>query len=476
MKKFIVASITAVRRLLSFMVEHGQFLKLVLGRAVAIAIILGMGYGISYKLIISRKPPEQVQAVERPLRVEAIRAIVEDVPVTIKGYGEVRVRDTVSIAAEVSGTIVAIHPRLEVGEVIPKGEILFQIDARDYNARVQEASATVSMLGHTVERLKQQYVIDEARLKTLQRTRELARAEYERIKRLYETDQVGTQSSVDRAEMAFNAAYDSADQLSQVVDLFPIRIEEAQGGLASASAMAQLAGVGLERTIVRAPFDARIKQVNLEVGQYVSPGMNLFTLADDSVLELSIPLNSSEARNWLQFAAQPAGSKKAWFGELKQVPVEIFWTEDSGNNAWSGILHRVERFDQQTRTLTVALRIKGADVVSVTNGNLPLVEGMFCRVRIPGKIAKQVVRLPAECVGFNRDSEGYRTVYIARMDSAGKQRLHSIKVKESHSSGEYIYIVEGIEEGDTIITTRLISPLETSLLDVSLVSGAEVGS
>ena len=453
-----------------------HFVALIVGRIVACVLILALGMGGAITLKKMRKDPEQVQAVERPLRVEALLATLEDVPVTITGYGEVRARDTVSIAAEVRGTIVAIHPRLEVGEVIPKGEILFEIDARDYEARVQEASATVTTLGRSVERLRRQYAIDEGRLKTLERTRELAQAEYERIKGLYKTDQVGTQSNVDRAEMAFNAAYDGADQLSQVVDLSPIRIEEAQGGLASATAMARLAEVGLERTVVRAPFDARVKQVNLEVGQYVSPGINLFTLADDSVLELSIPLNSREARNWLQFAEQKPDSKTAWFSDLKQVPVEIFWTEDPRNNAWMGSLHRVERFDQQTRTLTVALRVQGAEVVSSANGDLPLVEGMFCRVRIPGKIAERVVRLPAEAVGFNRDREGYRTVYVARPDSEGKLRLHTTKVKTSHLAGEYIYIIEGIEEGDTVVTTRLVNPLERSLLDVSLVSGAEVGS
>ncbi|MCH7909881.1 MAG: HlyD family efflux transporter periplasmic adaptor subunit [Candidatus Hydrogenedentes bacterium] len=389
-----------------------HFIALIVGRVVAVVLILALGFGVAYLLASSRKPPEQVLAVERPLRVEALLATLEDVPVTITGYGEVRARDTVSIAAEVRGTIVAIHPRLEVGEVIPKGEILFEIDARDYEARVQEASATASTLGRTVERFKQQYAIDEGRLKTLERTRELAQSEYERIKGLYETDQVGTQSNVDQAEMAFNAAYDGANQLSRIVDLFPIRIEEARGRLASATAMARLAEVGLERTVVRAPFDARVKQVSLEVGQYVSPGINLFTLADDSVLELSIPLNSREARNWLQFAERTPGSKTAWFSELKQVPVEIFWTEDSGNNAWMGILHRVERFNQQTRTLTVALRVQGAEVMSVANGDLPLVEGMFCRVRIPGKIAERVVRLPAEAVGFNRDREGVTAKYF----------------------------------------------------------------
>lgn len=456
--------------------SESRSITLYLARAIACVVIIVVSMAIAGGLRAMRKPPVQAEVTERPMRVDALEAVYEDVQVQIPGFGEVRSRDTVNIAPEVPGRIVEIHPRLEVGEIIPAGEVLFRIDPRNYEARAEDTAATVTQLKNTLERLHKEYEIDKRRLNTLLRNRELARDEYDRVKNLYERDQVGTQSRVDQAEMALNAANDAADQLSQVVDLFPIRIQEAQGGLASAEAMERLTTADLDRTTVRAPFDARIKRVSLEAGQYVSPGVNVLTLADDSVLEISVPLNSREARNWLEFDTRPAASTKAWFSELKRVPVEIFWTEDQGNNTWLGELHRVERFDEQTRTLTVAVRVQGADVVSRKNGHLPLVEGMFCRVNIPGKVAERVVAVPAEAIGFDRDPDGYRTAYVAVTGDDERPRLHSIKVKESHIDGAYLYIGEGVEEGDVIITTRLINPLENRLLDIELVSCEETDS
>src|SRR5690606_30864105 len=118
---------------------------------------------------------------------------------------------------EVAGRVVEIHPKLEVGEVIPKGEVLFAIDQRDYTARLKDAAATTEQLEMTVERLERQAEIDTNRLETLKRSRDLARSEFERVRRLYDEDDVGTQSAVDAAERAWNLAEDQYDQLAQTV-------------------------------------------------------------------------------------------------------------------------------------------------------------------------------------------------------------------------------------------------------------------
>jgi hypothetical protein len=52
----------------------------------------------------------------------------------------------------------------------------------------------------------------------------------------------------------------------------------------------------------------------------------------------------------------------------------------------------------------------------------------------------------------------------------------SRKVKESHVAGDDIFIAEGLNPGDRVITTRLVSPLESSLLDVTEVGAVGTGS
>jgi multidrug efflux system membrane fusion protein len=385
------------------------FISIVISIIVLLLGVMGMAMLASLKI-----PPAEAKNGERPLRVEAVQIEKEDVPVFITGYGEVKALNVVSIAPEVSGKIVRIHPRLEAGEMIPKGEILFEIDPRDY----------VTL-----------YKTSRNRLEILKRSQELTKKEYERMRVLFERDNVVSQATVEKAEKAMLSAADLTSQIAQV-------LEQAETDLA--------------RCKVRAPFNARIKSVSLEKNQYVIPGQNVVTLADDSVLEIHLPLDSRDARKWLRFNEKKTNGKTAWFFGLEQVSCEIRWTENNNGLTWNGRLHRVVEFDQQTRTLTVAVRV---DVETATKKNprsLPLVEGMFCSVKIPGRTLNKVFRLPRQAVSFEN------TVYTA-VDN----RLRTVPVEVVRIDGEYAYVAEGLNVGDTVVTTRLIDPLENAMLEIT---------
>jgi len=428
----------------------------VLFRIFICIIILGFGlYGMA-KLAGLKKPPAEVAVKERPIRVEALTIQYQDIPVFITSYGEVRALTEVMIAPEVSGRVVMTHPRLDVGEIVPAGETLFQIDATNYQASLAEARASVQQFQNVIARLRKQFDSDTDRLKTLQRNRDLVAADFERLRKLFENDNVGTRSGVENAEKAFNTATDQVDQMNQALALYPIQIKEAESNLASAEARLSLAQANLARCQVRAPFNGRVKSVALEKGQFVSPGQQVLTLADDSTLEIQIPLDSLDARKWLQFSNNSLHQNGAWFTALKQVPCRIRWTEDKQGYSWKGTLHRVVKFDQKTRTLTVAVRVSGRDVISNADGRLPLVDGMFCSVSIPSRTLKNVFQLPRQAVSFEN------TVRVA-IDN----RLKTLPVEVARIEGEYTYVSGGLKNGDTVITTRLIDPLENSLLEIT---------
>lgn len=454
-----VRIVPALRKLMST--------RVFVSAGLAILVLLA-GLAITRFLMAQRTKPEHAAVEEPSVRVEVQRVNFEDVRVTITGYGEARARDEVVISPEVPGKVVAVHPRLETGEIIPAGDVLFAIDPRDYQTRLAEAKATVAQLKSALERVELQFKIDQERLDTFGRSRELAKADFERAQRLYEKEQIESKAFVDSKEIAYNNAVDAYDQLVQTLDLYPIRIQEAQNNLAAADAALERARIDLERTVVEAPFDARVKTVSLEANEYVTPGTDVLTLANDSMLRISVPLNSREARTWLRFDEKRLVVDKAWFNKLSAVPVEIAWTEALSENKWQGVLDRVERFDEETRTLTVVVHVPGAEAKEPRAGNLPLVEGMFCQARIPGRLAHDVVRLPAEAVGFDKDASGYRTVYVAIHDEeTGEYRLRSRNVKESHVEGDYVFVTgDGLAEGELVVTTRLINPLENTLLNI----------
>jgi RND family efflux transporter MFP subunit len=386
---------------------------LVISIVISVIVLLSgvMGMAILARL---KTPPAEAKNGERPLKVETLQVEQKDVSVFITGYGEVKALNVVSIASEVPGKIVKIHPRLETGEIIPKGELLFKIDPKDY--------LTIRKTGRE-------------RLKILKRSHELAKKEYERVRILFAKNNVGTQTGVEAAEKAMLSVADQINQISQVLET---------------------AATNLERCEVRAPFNARIKSVALEKGQYVTPGQNVVTLADDAVLEIQVPLDSRDARKWLRFREDKTSGKTAWFSALEQVPCKISWTENNNGQTWDGRLHRVVKFDRQTRTLTVAVRVDAATANKKNHLSLPLAEGMFCSVKIPGRTLHSVFQLPRQAVSFDN------TVYIA-VDN----RLKTVPVKVARVEGENAYVAVGLNAGDMVVTTRLIDPLENALLQIT---------
>jgi RND family efflux transporter MFP subunit len=433
----------------------------ILFRIIFCAVILFIGITGMFALANLKKPPAEALYEERPIQVEAMEAISTDIPVIITGYGQVQPLDEVFISSEIPGIILSIHPRLVTGEIIPEGDLLFEINPADYEAALQDAKALVNRWNQQILFLEKKSSLDEQRLKSLDRNQKLAHEQYERLRKLFEQEQVGTRSNVDSAEQAYNTARDQADQMAQAVALYPIQIKEAKSSLDSAMASLSIAETNLKRSRVYAPFKGRIKDVSVKPGQYVVPGSPILTFADDSVLEIQVPVDSRDARQWLRFNNSSAHKDIAWFSGLEPVLTEIRWTEDPSGHKWVGNLHRVVKFDQQTRTVHLAIRVKAPQSVSVKENGLPLVEGMFCSVAIPGRVLNNVYMIPRWAVGFDN------TIFVS-IDN----RLKTIPVEVVRVQGETALITSGINSGDIVITTRMVNPLENSLLNITLLKRA----
>lgn len=423
-------------------------------RILVVALVLVGGVFIKMALASLKEPPHQAEIPQRVVRVNTMIAQPEDVTVTISGYGQAMSLNMVPIAAEVAGVVKEIYPNLEEGVEVPEGALLFKIDPRDYQAAVDQSTAQVEQLTLNVTLLRQQFENDRERLETLRRSEALAETEFKRVKQLLEMDQVGTQSGVDAAEVAFNRATEARQQLGQAVELYPVRIQEAISNLAAAKASLELARTRLDRTEVHAPFRARVKQVKLEAGQYVAPGTPLLTLADDAQLEISVPIDSRDASQWLRFGETPTSGETTWFGSIEPVSCKIAWTEDNAGHTWQGVVNRVERFDQETRQVTLAIRLDREEALRGDSG-LPLVDGMFCKVDIPGKRMEGVYRLPRWAVSFENK------IYVVE---DGRLVVRDVEVLRNEA--DEAFVSGGIHPGDEIIVTRLVNPMPNSLVEV----------
>lgn len=420
-------------------------LALVIGAAVMAAL-----------LIFGRNPGgAAVDKEEKPIHVAVAAAQPGDVPVLITGFGEAAVLKEIRVAPEVSGKITHVHPYLVAGGIIPEGAEVLRIDTRPFQARVADTRALAAQQESARGQLEAQWENERERLRTLERSNTLAKAQFERAKQLSK-EGIGSASEVDRAEQTHLSTRDEVEQLTRALKLYPFRVAEAQSALESAKARLAMAEMDLANCRITAPFAARVKSVSVEKGQFVTVGRDILTLADDSVLEISVPLNSIDARRWLRFSSDPVAPGTAWFTKLASVPCTIRWTEEDDGHTWQGVLHRVEAFDQDSRTLTVAVRIEGAQALSKETGQFPLVEGMFCEVRIPGRTMRGVYRLEPGIVSLDS------TVFLA-VDS----RLKTVTVEIARRQDGFAFVSSGLDPGDLLVTTRLVNPLENSLLEIA---------
>ncbi len=375
-------------------------------RLLLCVVILAAGVGGFIVLKKMKTPPRRNAVREHPLAVRVMRVQPRSVAVTVRGYGQVRSRTVVPISAEVSGRITFVHDRMEEGDVVSRDEILLRIDERDY--RIEYDSAR-------------------DRLALLRRDRKLAENEFRRVQALYERKKVGTLSAVEKAESALNSIADRIRLLEKNMELARIK---------------------LQRCVIRAPFTCRVTGIDVEKGEYVSPGRKLLTITDDSDLEVVVSLDSRDAVELLRYRGggrRPEG----WFEVVEPVACLVSWTENRTVSG-TGRLDRVVRFDPQTRTVFVAVRMQPDRKTS-----FPLVDGMFCEVEIPGRTLERVYVLPREAVSFEN------TVYVVR-----DNRLHTRKVQVARVEKGRAIISSGLEPGDAVITTRLENPLENSLVRV----------
>lgn len=420
---------------------------------------IGLSLFATLTLIKLNEPPAEASTPTdvRKLSVRAIIAEPQDVTVTLNGFGEVRTRHTVTLSAEVSGRVVLVHPELVAGNVIEEGALLFAIDASEYAMDQEEIAANLGGLRTTIKKLQTEEAHARLLLENTKRTYTLAQAQLDRAIQLRK-DAIGNQTDVERAEEKVTLAKNEVEAVERELSVYPIRIEEVEQSVKAEDARLKRVALDIKRSKVHAPFRGRVELANVEAGQYLNSFDEAVTLANDSILEVPIKLDARNAQQWLRFD-DAAGSTLSWFDAVAKVPCEIRWTENDVAASWVGTLDRVEMFDPQSRTLTVVVEYRRDPNANRAADTFPLVSGMFCEVTIPGRLLEGAFAIPHGAIGLDEE------IYVSRED-----RLTAIPVDVARVEGDTAYVTAGLNAGDIVVVTRLVNPLNNTLLDVTLES------
>lgn len=371
---------------------------------IAVLTLAGLG---ALALASMRTPPQtsRVEAAAPVVRTTTVR--LEDLQLRVTSQGAVRPRTQSRVVPEVGGRVVWMSSSFVEGGFFDPGQPLLRLDTSDYEQAVVRAESEVAA----------------AKLRLAQEEAEarLARREWEEL------------------------GEGEAPQLT----LREPQLENARASVAATEAALQRARRDLERTEIEAPYAGRVREKDVDVGQYVTQGSNLGLIYATDRAEVRLPLPDEELAFLdlpVAYRDQPAGSG----------PEVVLSADFAGRtHEWRGRIERTEGvIDEDTRMVHVVAVVRDPYGRSEDPDRPPLAVGLFVQAEIAGLHVERIARLPRSVL---RDDGR-----VPVLTPEGRLELREVEVLRT--TRDDVLIRDGLRDGERVVLSSLTAPVEGMLL------------
>jgi RND family efflux transporter MFP subunit len=312
-------------------------------------VIFGFCFVIVAGLFSSK--PKANRWGDRPapsVAVEVSPLQTKSFDIWVDSYGTAQALTETRLVADISGRVVAVSPNIRAGGVFSKGDILAKIDSRDFEVELDIAISQAA----------------DIEVKYIQ---ELAQAEL--------------------AAKEWNETPES--KAARKLALREPQLAAAKASLQAAKSRVKRARLNLLRTEVVAPFDGKVLEQLIDIGEFVTPSQTIALIYSIDVVEVRLPIKVDD----LEHLLLPEGVTLA-----NELP-EVLFESDMGNKTfqWIGKIVRTEgAFDPRTRMLYVVAQIEEP---FIPKEHRPAVRiGQFMRAKIEGKRYDDVFVIPRRAV------------------------------------------------------------------------------
>ncbi|HEY9404506.1 MAG TPA: HlyD family efflux transporter periplasmic adaptor subunit [Pyrinomonadaceae bacterium] len=339
----------------------------------------------------------------------------------VRGNGTLVPRDVRVIAASTEGRIERIL--VQPGEMVGVGSVLIELTNAELEQTAADAQFQVSAAEAEYNNLKTR--LDSERL-SQQAGAATVRADYQQAQIQSDTDEVlakdglipplNLRLSRVKAEELANRYKIEQQRLEVGIKTVEAQLTAQRTRVTQLQALAQLRRSQVERLSVRAGNSGVLQEIQVEVGQQVTPGTVLARVVEPSQLKAELRIPETQA-------------KDVQLGQVASI--------DTRNGVVTG---RVQRIDPavQEGTVTVDVELTGA-----------LPQGARPDLSIDGTI--ELERLEDVLyVGRPTFGQTDSTVGLFKIEDDGKNAVR-VQVKLGRSSINKVEILEGLREGDQMI-------------------------
>ncbi len=398
----------------------------------ALVIILPVAFGLA-SVGCSKKNSKAAAQAPPPPTVIVEQITERTVPIYSEYVGQTKSEETVELRARVEGILQKVYFR--EGTPVRKGQLLFTIDKRPFQAAVQSAKAflakSIADLAQARQRtdvLKAQAELADALAVHSKTQQDLARI------RPLAREKAVTEIELDAAVAAEKSAQANVDanraNLTNLEASVKYTIARAEAEVSAARARLIQAELDLSYCDIRAPISGVIGFQQVDEGNLVGRGdaTLLATLSLSNPLLVDFSLSEVE---YLKITSPESAGKRA--GSIR---FDLFLSDNS-RHPEPGTFKVIDRLvDPTTGTMKVQ--------ASFPNPGSYLRPGQFARVRVAVAEHENAVLVPQKAI---QELQGAKTVMV--VDAQNKVQVRTIKVGDK--SDNYYIVLDGLKAGDRVI-------------------------
>ena len=327
---------------------------------------------------------KQAAPHQAPPEVIVTHPVTTPVRAYLEYNGYLDTTEVVEVKARVKGLLTAIH--FTEGTELAKGELLYEIDQREYLTAEKKALAEL-------QKTKADVLNWQAQIK-------LAEAELERARTASKSG-VGAKTDLDRAvaQLDVNKAEKAAAEASRD----------------AAEAALHTARIQLGYTQISAEIGGRISQTRVTVGNLVGQTeptlLTTIVRMDELYIRFDVPEVDLVEYLRMMMAGPVPGPTSS------KIDVEVGVASEKGYPHHG----KIDFQENKVETSTGTIRIRGRVPNPIgPSGVRPLYPGLYARVRVPTSEPKPQLAIPEDCIMTGQEG---RYVYVVRPDNVVERRI-----------------------------------------------------
>lgn len=351
-------------------------------------LTISIAVAAMFGLMALKKPPEE-KKIEKVIPLVTVRNVdVADIELIVTSQGIVEPKEQTQLTAQISGQIVELSPVFIKGGLIKSGDTLVRIDPNDYEANLIEAQANLAAARASLQQEKAKGRV--------------AEKEWQQI-----TNAKPSQLGLRKPQLAKEVAT-----------------------VRAAEAVVKKAKRNLDRTYIRAPYDAIVESRAVSLGSVVGMGNVIGNVLAVDTAQVRLPiadqdlafLNQQGIGATVEVVSNFEGKATSWFGKIVRN---------------EGVIDKASRMNY--------LVAEFATPYSLTK---PLRFGSYVSAKISGHRVKQAALVPSHLVNNNE---------IAVLTE--QNTLHYQKVNLIRQQGDMV-VISNIPVASRYISSALDYPVE----------------